>query len=231
MMRLGPLAGPVVVVALPLLEEGNRTRAVAVAMLRALAGMGIAGALPDLPGQGESPVPTEAATLSGLREAFEGAVDAIAGEGRSVYVAGIRSGALVDPFALAHGRWHLSPQEGPALLRELTRVKQQEVGRDRRLGDLWYLDGTLPEDAFDLPVSIAGNLVSADLLSALSGATLYEAPEVPKRIVRLDGDLRTADRHLVGAPPWRRVEPGSDDALAQGLAADIAGWIRTCEGR
>ena len=231
MMRLGPDAGLVVVVALQLFEEANRTRAVAVAMMRALAGLGVASALPDLPGQGESLMPTQDATLFGLREAFESAVDAIGAEERPVYVAAIRSGALLDLFAPAQGRWHLSPQEGPALLREVTRVKHREAGRDRKLGDLWYLDGTLAEDAHDPPVSIAGNLISRHLLSELAAATPHGAPEVPKRVVRLDGDPRPADRYLIGAPPWRRADPCGDDVLAEALANDIAEWVRTCEGR
>lgn len=41
MLRFGPAAGPVVVVALPLFEEANRTRAFAVAILRALAERGV----------------------------------------------------------------------------------------------------------------------------------------------------------------------------------------------
>ena len=42
MLRFGPDTGPVVVVALPLFEEANRTRAFAVSILRALAARGIA---------------------------------------------------------------------------------------------------------------------------------------------------------------------------------------------
>ena len=230
MLRFGPERGPVVIVAMPLFEEANRTRAVVVAMLRALAERGLAGALPDLPGQGESLVPTEAATLLSLREAFAAAVASIAAEGCAVHVATTRSGALLDLFALASGRWHLSPQEGDDLLRELTRLKQLEVGRSRKLGDRWYLDGTLPEEAPDPPASIAGSLISPHLLSELTSAILHDGREVPKRVVRLDGDPRPADRHVPGAPPWRRAGPGRDDALALLLADEIAGWIAQCGG-
>ena len=61
MLCLGPAQGPVVLVALPFWEEANRTRVVAVAMLRALARHGIGGVLPDWPGTGESLVETEKA--------------------------------------------------------------------------------------------------------------------------------------------------------------------------
>lgn len=231
MMRLGPDTGPVVVMVLPLFEEANRTRAVAVATLRTLAGIGVAGVLPDLPGQGESLIPTHEATLPALREALSGAVDAIAAGGRAVYVAAIRSGALLDPLALARGRWHLSPQDGPALLRELTRIRQQEVGRDRPRGNPSCIGGPLPAASSGPPVSIAGNLISPRLLAALAGAIPDDASEVPRRVVRLDGDPRPAARHLNAPPPWRRAEPGGDDVLAQSLAADIADWIRACGAR
>ena len=46
MLRFGPAGGPVVVAALPLFEEANRTRSFVVTILRLLAARGIAGALP-----------------------------------------------------------------------------------------------------------------------------------------------------------------------------------------
>ena len=48
----------------------NRTRTFVVTVLRLLAERGIAGALPDLPGQGESLVPTQAMRLADMRAAF-----------------------------------------------------------------------------------------------------------------------------------------------------------------
>lgn len=96
-----------VVVAPPLLEEANRTRAFTVAILRALAGRGIGGVLPDLPGQGESLLPTEAMTLADLRSGFA----AVPG----THVLAIRSGVLV---ADARPCWSLAPQTGPELVRE-----------------------------------------------------------------------------------------------------------------
>ena len=79
MLRFGPDTGPVVVVALPLFEEANRTRAFAVTILRALAERGIAGALPDLPGQGESLLPTHETDLAKLRTGFAAAVASLTG--------------------------------------------------------------------------------------------------------------------------------------------------------
>ena len=95
-MRFGPADGPVVGAARPLFEEANRTRAFMVSILRALAARGIASARPDLPGQGESMVPTGDATLASLRQAFA----AVPGG----YTLAIRSGALLDAGE-RKGRW------------------------------------------------------------------------------------------------------------------------------
>lgn len=115
MLRFGPATGSVVVAALPLFEEANRTRTFVVTLLRALAERGIASALPDLPGQGESLVPTQAATIAGMRAAFA----AVPGD----YTLAIRSGALLDAGD-RKGRWHFAPQQGGELLRELNRLRQ-----------------------------------------------------------------------------------------------------------
>lgn len=229
-LRFGPADGPVVVAALPLFEEANRTRAFVVTILRRLAGLGIASALPDLPGQGESLVPLESLSFLRIQEGFEGAVDHILAEGRPVYAAGIRSGALLDALALASGRWHLSPIDGPHLLRELTRIKQAELGQGRRLEGHWWFGDAFEEDA---PVPIAGNLLSPDLLTDLTVKTPFskeDAPELPHRTIRLESDPGTADLKIAGTPLWRRAEPDNDSDLAALLAEDIAAWVRACEG-
>jgi len=127
MLRFGPDTGPVLVAALPLFEEANRTRTFLVTILRALADRGIASALPDLPAQGDSLVPTRQIAIANLRAAF---ADAARATGRPAYSVAIRSGALVDGKAILAGRWHFSPQTGPELLRELNRVRQAGDGGD-----------------------------------------------------------------------------------------------------
>lgn len=228
MLRFGPAAGPVVVAALPLFEEANRTRAFVVTILRLLAERGVAGALPDLPGQGESLVPTHKSSILKMQDAFGFACDKFDREGRRCYALGLRSGALLDALALAFGRWHLAPLDGPQLLRELTRIKQAELG-GKPLGEFWYLDGSLPEDARDPSVEIAGTLISPDLLTDLRVKTPFDEPGIPRRVVRLDTDPKPADRKVDAAPLWRRAEPDNDPALAALLADDIAAWVRACE--
>ena len=223
MLRFGPDTGPVAIVALPLFEEANRTRAFAVALCRALADRGVASVLPDLPGQGESVVPLESLSLLRMQEGYEGVADLIGARGRQAYGIGLRSGALLDALGPLSGRWHLSPQPGPDLLRELTRIKQREAGRP--LGDLWYFDPSLPADAPDPPVTIAGNRISTDLLTDLKVKEPFEQPGIPRRVVRLASDPMPADRKVDAAPLWRRAEPDNDPTLAALLADDIAEWI------
>ncbi len=212
MLRFGPADGPVVIAAHGLFEEANRTRAFTVAILRALAERGIAGVLPDLPGTGESLIATQDARLGDWRDAH---VAAAAATGAHFAIA-IRGGALID-LGFQH-RWHFAPADGARLVRALVRTRQAAA---RETGE--------PFDPAELappgpPIALAGNLLSRDLLAELQATT----PGTASRTLRLDTDPADADRKLPGAPLWRRAEPDNDPALAETLAADIAGWVRSC---
>jgi hypothetical protein len=124
MLRFGPAEGPVVVAALPLFEEANRTRTFVVTLLRLLAERGIASTLPDLPGTGESLVPVAQMRLADLRSAWASAA------GAGAYSVAIRSGTLLDTSEKLAGRWHLARQSGPDLARELTRIRAAGGGTD-----------------------------------------------------------------------------------------------------
>lgn len=147
MLRFGPEGAPMVMLLLPLFEEHNRTRAFGIGLLRALAERGIAGALPELPGQGESLVPTERLSLADLRAAVAAAADAL----RRPFSVTIRSGALLDAEAAVAGRWQLSPQSGADLGRELRRLRAQGDG-----------------------MTVAGNALSEAQLGALETAAAAE---------------------------------------------------------
>lgn len=208
MLRFGPDRGPIVVLALPLLEEANRTRTFAITLLRLLAARGVAGALPDLPGTGESLVGTQDMTILMLREAFEAAVEHVWAE-RRVFAVAIRSGALLDALALVTGRWHLAPVSGIEMVRELSRIASS--------------DDPAPF------IAIAGNLLSNDFLGELGGVAPVEADGgAAMRVVRLDTDPRPADHKVAAKPLWRRAEPDNDIVLAQLLADDIAEWVASC---
>lgn len=222
MLRFGPDSGPVAVVALPLFEEANRTRAFAGTICRALAQRGVASVLPDVPGQGESPRPLAETDLDHMR----GAIAALASTirvGDRVYAVGLRSGALLDPLGAFAGRWHLAPVDGPTQLRELLRTAL--AGGSVPVGsDTYALTGA------SSPTHIAGNLISNEMAVLLLGTSLNDEPGVSRRTVRLDTDPARADRHVPGMPLWRRAEPDNDPTLATLLADDIANWIATCEG-
>ena len=207
MLRFGPDTGPSVIAALPLFEEANRTRQFACTILRALVGHGIASVLPDFPGTGESEVATVEARLSDQRRAY---TDLSQHLGTRSYALSIRSGALLDVDADVAGRWHLAPQTGGNLVRDLERTRA--TGKSARA----------PEGEY------AGNHVSLDMLDELRGATPRDDGRY--RVVRLDTDPRPSDATYAGAPLWRRSEPDNDVVLAQHLADDISYWIASCEG-
>ncbi|MGK6319677.1 hypothetical protein [Sphingomonas sp. DT-204] len=217
MLRFGPAGGPVVMFAQPLFEEANRTRALIVTIARALARRGVASALPDLPGTGESLVPTVEATLEGWQSAYAAAATAIE---RPALSAAIRGGALIDGTAPVTARWRLAPVEGAVLVREMLRTRITAAANEEgKRVDPGPLDRQGPA------LELAGNLIARPLLASLEAA----AP-APGRIVRLESDPKPADLKLSGAPLWRRAEPGNDPVFAEELADDITHWVRSCEG-
>jgi pimeloyl-ACP methyl ester carboxylesterase len=202
MLRMGPDTGPTILALPALFEEANRTRAILTGALRRLADAGWSVALPDLPGQGESLVPTNEADLAGWRAAAMAAAEHLP---QPIHVLAVRAGALVDTEIAAASRYYWSPMTGHELRRELTRLR--ELGGD--------------ED-------YAGNDLSDALLAQLDGAepTITAA----LRVLRMDSDPRPADVRLPGAAPWRASEPPTDGALAALLADDLSAWLTTCAG-
>lgn len=214
-MHFGPDHGPVVIVALPLFEEANRTRAFVVTVLRALAERGVASVLPDLPGTGDSLMLTGDTTIMAMRDAYQAVAESVS---RPVYGFGVRSGALLDTLALLDGRYHLTPVAGSQVLRELKRVRYSDNGGKAPPGDSWIVS----EGA----IEIAGNVISPTLLGELRGVLPFTGDGV--RLARLESDVQPADVKFTAAPLWRRAEPDNDPALAVLVAEDIAQWIAAC---
>ena len=216
--RFGGGSGAVVLLAMPLFDEANRMRAFAATLLRAIAGQGLVGMLPDLPGTGESLVATCDARLEDWRAAFAAASRHAAAIG-PVHVAALRGGALVDgPATDAISRWHFAPARGDAIVRELMRARALTEGPlTIDLGDQTD-DGP--------PVVLAGNALARPMLRALNRAG-YDGGG-PLRTVRLTGDAGDADHRVEASPLWRRAEPANDPALAVSLAADLVAWVRSC---
>ncbi len=215
MLRFGSDTGPVVVMLPALFEEHNRTRAFTVAICRALAEQNVATLLPDLPGQGESVMPTQDATLDHWRDAVLALVQAQCAI-RPVMIAAMRGGAMIDDVLGVSGHWRLSPITGQVVIRDLTRGALVQ-------------SGTTAAPAGDL-VEAAGNLINRNLFDALQADVMLHEVAAPLRTIRLESDPAPADLKLPGAPLWRRAEPGNDLSLAMALAQDLAAWSHKCAG-
>ncbi len=199
----------------PLFDEANRLRRTLVLTMRALAELGFDSALPDLPGQNDSLLHTEAATLSEWRRAFAAH---IATAGRPVVSAAWRAGALIDGEADVAGRWRMAPLAGASVVRTLARAKvarEREAGRDVSLDKLL---GIMRKQTTE----VAGNRLSATMTRELEAAVIEDRS--PVRTVAVG----SAAGALPGSPLWLRAEPGEDAAMAQAMAADIADWARQC---
>ena len=202
MMRIGAADGVPVLVVPPLFEELNRTRALIAATMRALAARGFGCWLPDLPGTGDSERPLGEVGWHDWRAAVGEAADhAAAAGGRAPLVAAIRGGCLVDDAAEGAAHWRFAPVAGASLVRDMERAGLAGVA--------W-----------------AGYAPSPGLQAELAAA----APEgaVRLRTVRLASDRAEADARIAGPALWRQSEPGRSPALAEALAADLAGWATTC---
>ena len=132
----------------------------------------------------------------------------------------VRGGALLDDaVADAASRWRLAPVDGAALWRDLVRARlaaeREGAGRltAARIDDL----------AAAQIVELAGYPVPP----ALSGPLRRAVPAAPPGRCRhaVLTSSPGADVHLPGPPPWRQTEPDDCPALAEAMAADIAGWI------
>jgi hypothetical protein len=220
LLRFGPKSGPLILAAMPPFEEANRTRAFMVTVLRALAERNISSALPDLPGSGDSLVPTEQAALCDWRAAFRDAAQALRADHESVYSFAIRGGALLDTQADLAGRYHFAPMPGAKLVREMLRTRLAAAKESGEHFDAGAIEPPGPA------VELAGNRLSRTLLVDLAAAVPAAAGTI--RTVRLETDAHPADLKLAGAPLWRRAEPGNDIALAALLAEDIAAWVVAC---
>ena len=194
----------------PLFDEMNRMRRTLVLAMHALAERGTASALMDLPGANESLAPIEDQNLDSWRQAVGVAAAAI----DPVCIAAVRGGCLIDDGAEAPHRWRLSPAKGSSLLKTLLRTRiagERENGRNVTAAGLMALAETGP-------IELAGNRLSPDMIAQLDGA-------LPADQAAREVKPGTGERCIAGSALWLRAEPGEDAAMAQAIAADIAGLI------
>jgi alpha-beta hydrolase superfamily lysophospholipase len=203
LMRIGAEDAPAILFVPPLFEEMNRTRALLAGVMRRLAAQGFGCWLPDLSGTGESEQELSEAGWDDWRHDVTSAATFVTGKAGKPLVAGVRGGVLLDDGAAARGWWRFAPVDGLALQRDMVRAGLAGVE--------WA--GYEPSDA---------------LKAGLAGATQKDVK--PLRTVRLDTDAQPADLKVDGPALWRRSEPGTSDALADALAADLATWSRACAG-
>lgn len=217
-VRDGPATGALVHFVPPLFEEANRLRRTVRLAMRALADRGIGSALADLPGQNESPIATEDATLTLWRGTLADTLaDARARATRPVVTAAIRGGALIDDVpAAAH--WRLAPVTGASLLKTMLRTRIAADREERRETTIAALEARATSE----PLTLAGNRLSPTMIAELRAAV--PADVEPCRTVMLGEGIG----RLPGRPLWLRAEPGEDIALAEAIAADIADWIASC---
>lgn len=203
LLRIGDPAAAAVLIVAPLFEEMNRTRALIVAMMRALAGDGYCCWLPDLTGTGESLVELASVSWDDWRHDVTSAAQHVTDtSGTAPVSVAIRGGCLLDD-GLDAPRWRFAPIAGASLARDLDRAS---LGG----GAEWagYADA------------------SPALRTALAEAAPAQGDDV--RVVRLATDAGAADAKVEGPALWRRSEPGNSIELAAALAQDIAAWRRIC---
>ncbi len=216
-VRMGPDRGPTLLMLSPLFEEANRTRRFLVEVMRGLAETGLGSALPDLPGTGDSLVPTVAARFDDWQDAVGQCAVALTGD---VFTVAVRGGALLDHAAGAVARWRLSPETGARLLRDM--IRSTAVSSGASVGDI---EGRASCE----PTMLAGNQLDPSMVAKLDQAVPHAGG--PLRTLRLTGDNGSADAFLDGAPLWRRAEPGEDPALTSAVVDDIACWVKQCVAR
>ena len=216
-LRHGPETGPALLILPPLFDEANRVRHLMVETARTLAGHGIASLLPDLPGCNESLIPLDHASISLWQAALIACSEQL---GPISHVAAIRGGALLDGALGDLPRWRLAPVKGGQLLRTMLRTK---IASDREAGISSSSDA-LMELARTQGIELAGNSLSPCMIRELDAAAPSDGRAV--RLARLADDPLEANSRIAGAPLWLRAEPAHDPAMAQSLAADLAGWMR-----
>jgi len=210
------VAKPVILLVPPLYDEANRLRRTLVLTMRALASLGHPSILPDLPGQGDSLLPSDAASVVLWREALAQLASA---DSAPLLVASWRGGALLDDAATnAIGWWRMAPQGGASIVKTMMRTRiagDKEAGRQTSMDDL-------RAEAERGSVELAGYALSGRMIAELEAAK--PADVSPLRQVSVGG----SEGQVPGTALWLRAEPGEDRAMAAAMAADISAWSLTC---
>ncbi len=213
-LAFGQADWPTLLILQPLFEEANRTRNILAQSMRILASdFGVASILPDLPGTGDSLVPTADVRWHDWTDAVGAVAAQINGP---LHTVAVRGGALLDQHANAQFRWRLQPATGASLLRDLVRATALSSGeKSSVVADRARSDGAM----------LAGNMIHPSLYQAIESATPDPAPA---RVVRLDDGPEPADYRPGAVAVWRRAEPVNDPTLVRVIVDDILYWLGQC---
>jgi len=222
----GGRGGPQLLVLPPLFEEMNRTRRLLAELGRRVAELGIGSWLPDLPGTGDSELPTRAMDLPLWRASVHALSEVIdASTSHGVHIFAVRGGALLSDVPAARSRYLLAPAaSGERLLRELLRAR---AAADQERGSP-VAPAELEERLSRETVELTGYPVTPALATQLRAAKLPELATATRTASLSDGG---ADRRFDGPPVWRQAEPVAAASLAAEIADDIAQWIAACGSR
>ena len=221
MLRFGPDRGPVVIAAMPLFEEANRTRAFLVTILRALAERGIAARCPICRAPAKVSSRPKNATLSDWRMAFSSAAASLGT--KHVHIIALRGGALLD----ADGCHSQSLAFRPGRRRRARPRSAPHAARARPA----RRRGPRSPSTLQRPGRRSNSPAIASAVRCWPNSTRPSrrvdgtATHDPPRIRRPARRRQSSRAHRL----WRRSEPDNDPALAALLADDIATWITTCD--
>jgi hypothetical protein len=191
----------------PLFDEMNRMRRTLVQAMRALAELGIASCLPDLPGCNESVSSLKDQSIETWRAAASSASRAFI----ATHVFSIRGGCLLDDV-LQLPAIRLAPVKGASLIKTLVRA---QIASDKEAG-ITSTSEALAQKALTGSVHLSGYILSAQFWSDLDSAVL--TGQAVREIA-----LET----VAGSALWLRAEPGYNADMAEILAQVLDEWSRS----
>lgn len=197
----------------PLFDEMNRMRRVLAVAMRDLAERGIRSVLIDLPGCNESLASLPEQSLDSWRNAVAACVDQLA----MTHIASIRGGALVDDVLPESPHWRLASVKGTSLLKTMIRTR---IAGEKEAGNS-ISEAQLLAEAETVPIELAGNVLSPDMVAQLAVAEPVALPQLTERKLGVD---------IVGSPLWLRAEPQDDAVLSANIADDLDRWSASCGG-
>ena len=214
-VRRGHAEAPLVIFAQPLFEELNRCRRLLADVGAALAGHGIASALPDLPRSGDHQ-DMRPFDLGDARAALDAYAEVQSSQSSRPHIVSLRGGGLLADPGSSAGLYALSPVSGERLLTELVRAhaagERERTGKSfgRREAEACWARGE--------NVHLAGYEVTAATAQALVSLTVPDASR--------SRGIGSRPGEIPGPPVWRQADPVRALETAAAVADEIADWMQ-----